>query len=87
LFQAKKKGTEVQARALCCLLICFYNRKYGIELKGPDKSYFLWAATKEAVEVRAPLHQTSFVFTHALFLNLIAGFLPQIAVRLSQVIF
>jgi len=24
--------------------------KYGIELKGPDKSYFLWATSQEAIE-------------------------------------
>ncbi len=34
------------------LLFYPFHRKFGLEVKGPDKSYFLWSSSKDGVEVR-----------------------------------
>jgi|LauGreDrversion4_2_1035121.scaffolds.fasta_scaffold529367_1 hypothetical protein len=42
----------------------FFHRKFGMELKGPDKSYFLWALTKDAIDVLRSLIFMSPPFCH-----------------------
>jgi hypothetical protein len=54
LFQNKKKGiSNFDFGPKCCIVTPLFHRKSGIELTGPDKSYFLWAPSKDAIEVRS----------------------------------
>ena len=59
LFQVRS-GSRLQQRVCGCRQTFvalsepyFAFRKFGMELKGPDKSYFLWAASQEALDVRS----------------------------------
>lgn len=71
-FQAKKKGILNVNGRQNSYFDTYFLRKSGIELTGPDKSYFLWAPSKEAIEVcqSSPCFHREFL----LFLRLLSGF-------------